>query len=138
MHQLLVATTSRLLEIICLFCKRALQKRHDVIMHSNVYRLSNAPSTRSEGMERTHIAKCCNTLQNTATHCNTMQRTATHCITLHRTRCNPLQPTATHLHQLLVLRACSNRFYDIPTNIHVVTRCNTLQHTQTLCNTLVL
>ena len=110
-----VASISRLLKIICLFCKilyfRALLQKRTIILRSLLivttpYRLSrgttnNFPHSYEHEIRTKHtLWSKSNTLQHTTTHCNTLQHTATHC--------NTLQHTATH--------------------------CNTLQHTATYCN----
>ena len=113
-----VATISRMLKNIGLFCKRALQKRPVFCKETCIFKhpthrshpISYPSDTFNEIrysydmlqfliwyhmniswqflISYQHTATHCNTLQHTATHCNTLQHTATHC--------NTLQHTATH------------------------------------------
>ena len=141
-----VATISRFLKIIGLFCKRALQKRlysakltyylkdlltvatpysqysiqKDVPYFVLSYFVLSQQYLIVEVWSRDH-SKWRDVIF-TTTHCHTLQHTATHCNTLQHTatHCNILQHTATHFNTLQ----------------HTATHCNTLQHTATHCNTL--
>jgi len=96
---------------------------------------------------RTH----CNTLQHTATHCNTLQHTAIHCNTLRISSTRMLQ--AKHRDAGKRILGCGkwkNHPLDaiqdtrkerlkrrlVASEDVSATRCNTLQHTATHCDTL--
>ena len=82
-----VASISRLLEIIGLFCKRALQKRlysaketyhfKEPTNRQTLYTFAAPPISRPYTLQ--HTATHCDTLQHTATLCSTLQHTAAHC-----------------------------------------------------------
>ena len=89
-----------------------------------------------------HIATEENTLQHTATHektqYNTPHHTTSHCNALHHTvtvsmsdvrHCNTPQHTATH---------CNSVTTQCNTLQHTATHCNTLQHSTTQCNIILL
>jgi len=91
-----VASIRRLLKIIGLVWKRALQKRRYYAKETYNFK---EPTNRSHPIRQSrqvllwskHVR---NALQRSATHCNALQRTAPHCDALHRTatHCNALQP----------------------------------------------
>jgi len=96
-----------------------------------------------------HAATRCSTLQHAATCCTTLQHTALHCSTLHHTTCT-LQmrqrdcflPAQCHIHACDMTDSCvwnesavflarDKTFFEC-----AATCCNTLQHSETRCNTL--
>ena len=107
-----------------------------------------------------HSAAFCSTVQHTATHCNTLQHATTRYKTLQHTgrmagvvanihfheQRQTLQHTVAHGSTLQQLRNtpqhiathlhCCKEGVVFPTQELLYLRCNTLQHTATLCNTL--
>ena len=116
-----MATISRLLKVVGLFCKRALYKRQ---YSAKRPRVSSIVPYATHCNTLQHTAIHCNTLRHTAIHCNTLQHTATHCNVLQHTarHCRTLQRSATLCHALQ----------------RTATHCNTLQHTAKHCNTIYL
>ena len=157
-----VATISRLLKIIGLFCKRALFKRRNLANETYNFK---EPTNRSHPIRMeawyeksddswrviSHtygkfvspmLGACqlpigencghCNILQHAATHCNTLQHAASHC--------TALQHTAPHCNALQhTAPHCNTLHHTAPhctTLHHTAPHCTTLQHTATHCNTL--
>jgi len=154
-----VATISRMLKNIGLFCKRALQKRP---VFWNETCILKHPTNRSHpiGIRKWSRATRCNTLQlnamlcntlqqHTTAHCNTMQEPATldqtNTLQLSATHCKSLQLTAilcNTLQQTVGIRNICNIGLDKNNATHccnslqlTATLCNSLQHTATRCNT---
>ena len=108
-HAYGVATMSSLLEIIGLFCKRALRKR--LWSAKETYDLKE-PTNRSHTILELRYA----------THCTTLQHTATYCITLHH--------TATHWH--CTASHCKTFTQHIQTYAHTHRHTHIHTHTHTL------
>jgi len=104
-----VATISRMLKNIGLFCKRALQKRPVFCKETCIFK---HPTHRS------HPIATPSRLNHAATHCNTLQHTATHSSTLSFARGERML----------------NWIDGDPQ--HTATCCNILHHLATHCNTL--
>jgi len=115
-----VATISRLLKIIGLFCKRALYKR--LYFAKETYNFKETTNRGHPILECMYRYKL---YQYAVTHCNALQHTAT--------PCNTLQ------HYVYTYRnVCIGVYilYHYELYRHAVTHCNALQHTATHCNTL--
>ena len=78
-----------------------------------------------------------NTLQHTATHCNALQHTATLCNTLWHTVTHLLKWETDEQKEIKTREVaddwCQHTYMN---ETHILTHCNTLQHTATHCNTL--
>jgi len=148
------AEISRLLEIICLFCKRTLYKtQYSVKETYNVKEPHDRghPTARRVEKCRANTSGLCNTLQHTATHCNTLQHIASHRLqyTLQHiaTRCNTLQHTLTQIayqkiamtesseasrktsrQRLETLQHIATQHTATHCNTHIAIHCHTLQH----------
>ena len=133
-----VATTSSLLKITSLFCKRALWKRRYSAKETCNFKepTNGSPPIVASWLLKKSTVSVLFSQTHTHTHTHTyihthigvlvvislfMQRTSTHCDTL--------QNTATHTHLLPTYWSnCSD-------TLMFATRCNTLQHTATHCIT---
>ena len=95
-----VASSSRLLKIKSLFCKKALWKRRYSAKETYDFK---EPTNRSHPISDVGYPYAHGYLQQTATDCNRLQQTATDCNTLQHTatHCNTLQHTATNWYEYL-------------------------------------
>ena len=147
-----VDTISRLLEIVGLFCKRAIKKRrysanetYNVKEPTDCRQKEGASERKRQGRQREKARleksgrKCrtareqkiiLNTLQHTAAYCNILQHSAAYC--------NSLQHTATHCNAMQHTQKYRNALqhthptHCIPTLQHTATNCISTSHRNTL------